>query len=397
VLQRELGGAPPPPPPAGHPVLTSNINEGASVEKGTVWTVSSEPNVEEMELWANGVKLVTDTSEPYTVALNLLPGNHVLGIAYTYQGQRIVANGGVWANITVTDSSNPPPPATGFDVPTWEVTSKATTGEGNPEAFQSWLYYSYPHVPSPAAWGGGPLLADFWTPMKDASQGSWTWWWLQEIFIPTSWDQSTEGSMNTLGLDAHNKPEGPGWNFEPGCASGVSSIHTRYKLGNLLQQHERQQDDNMGPNEFVIKNITKGVWHSVAYHYILGRTKDTSCNVMNHPNGGKGRTRVYVDGPLALDTGDINILQRDKCTGQLQSTMSLLQGLYNGGMTAPHTARMTVARVGRTLQEALAANVFNFQMVFYNAVGLDGSGNPRFHTWTKIAPRKSDQFIMPQV
>jgi len=288
----------------------------------------------------------------------------------------------------------PPPPPTGFDIPTWQVSSTATTGEGNPEAFQSWLIYDYPTTPVDS-WGGTPITA-FWTPQADAARGSWEWWWLYEVNIPTSWDAGSEGTMNALGLDAHNQPGDVGWNFEPGCASGVSSIHLRYKGGNLLLQHERQQDDNTGPNEYVIKNITEGGWHSVACQFILGRL-DGTIPASGHPNGGKGRTRIYVDGPLALDTGDINILQRDKCTGQIQKRMANIQGLYNGGMSSSHTAQITAARAGKTLAQALAHSTFNFHEVYYNASGRKADGTPRFHTWTKIASRRSDQFIAPQV
>ena len=66
-------------------------------------------------------------------------------------------------------------------------------------------------------------------------------------------------------------------------------------------------------------------------------------------------------------------------------------------MSAPHTAQLTVARVGKTLAQALAMSTFDFQMVFYNASGLDGNGNPRFHTWTQLPSRKSGDFIAPQV
>ena len=52
-------------------------------------------------------------------------------------------------------------------------------------------------------------------------------------------------------------------------------------------------------------------------------------------------------------------------------------------------------RVGRTLARAFAMSTFDFQMVFYNASGLDGSGNPRFHTWQQITSRTSAQFIPP--
>ena len=321
--------------------------------------------------------------EPYEVAAHIYNG---VGLVAVERAQ--------YTSVPVPP--DPPPPGTGFDIPTWQVSSRATTGEGNPEAFQSWLYYSYPTTPNPADWGGGPPLANFYTPQLDPVQGSWEWWWLYEVFIPTNWDHSTEGTMNALSLDAHNRPGDVGWDFQPGCASGVSSIHLRYKGGNLVLQHERQQDDNTGPNEYPIAPITKGAWHSVACHFILGRL-DGSIPAAGHPNGGKGRTRVYLDGPLRLDTGDINILQRDKCTGQVQKKMSLLQGLYNGGMSAPHTAQITAARVGKTLAQALAMSTFNFQMVFYNNSGLNPDGSPRFHTWSQITPRTSAQFVNPQV
>ena len=376
----------------GQVVITSSINDGDTVQQGEVWTISTNLPVEAIEFWVDGV-LETDSTSPYQKTIDLQPGTYQYNICYWKGGVRTCLDpgNGVLGVFTVAGQQGQ-----GFDIPTWQVVATSTAGEGNPEAFQSWLYYSYPTTPNPADWGGGPPLANLWTPQADPVQGSWEWWWLYSIFIPSNWDESTEGSMNALGLDAHNRPGDVGWDFQPGCASGVSSIHLKYRDNALMLQHERQQDDNTGPHEWSIATIQKGVWHSVACQFILGRLDGTIPSA-GHPNGGRGRTRVYVDGPLALDTGDINILQRDRCTGQVQKIMSCLQGLYNGGMTATHTAQLTVARVGKTLAQALAMSTFNFQMVFYNNSGLNPDGSPRFHTWSQITPRTSAQFVTPQV
>lgn len=221
------------------------------------------------------------------------------------------------------------PPPTGFAIPTFEAVGRPS---GDAIA-QTWVLYTSPTT-SVGHWGDSPAR-------EIRTADSWEWWMLHEVWIDPAWNEANEGNAYALGLDAHNVPGDVGWSDVP-PASGVSAWHTRYKRGDLILQHEPNS-----PNIWTIKaDITKGVWHSVAYHVILGRTDGSTPQ--------PGRTRVYVDGPLALDTGPISNLQRNPSTGRVQAKMTVLDGVYWPGLGSEHRARLTVSRWGKTLQEALA-------------------------------------------
>ncbi len=90
---------------------TSSIKNGDIVEKGSTWTVTTDPDATLVEFWANGVKLAEDTTEPFSTVINLPAGAHAIGLCITHDGVRTCyGSGGVYASITVKDPVAPPPP-----------------------------------------------------------------------------------------------------------------------------------------------------------------------------------------------------------------------------------------------------------------------------------------------
>ncbi len=96
------------------PTATSNIESNDTVTIGDTWTVTTDPDVELVEFWANGIQIGTDSTEPYSTTINLAAGVHTLGLVVTYQGVRQgIGVGGVFAsNVTVQSPPVPPPPVT---------------------------------------------------------------------------------------------------------------------------------------------------------------------------------------------------------------------------------------------------------------------------------------------
>ena len=78
------------------PIFASSIADGATVTRGTTWSVGVAPAPERVELWADGVRPADLTTAPYTTPLGLTAGVHRLGIAVTIGGARTVfGSGGV--------------------------------------------------------------------------------------------------------------------------------------------------------------------------------------------------------------------------------------------------------------------------------------------------------------
>ena len=268
----------------------------------------------------------------------------------------------------------PEPPPQGFDIPTWQVESKPT---GSTVFYQSWLCYTTP-VMANGHWGEYAVSQMRTPPL---TQGSWEWWTLQELWLPTNWNSSNYA----LGLDAHNVPGDVGWDDG---ASGVSSIHYKMKGGSYTLQHERESDSGHGKHEFAIFTPAKGVWHSIAFQHILGRL-DGSVPSSGHPNGGKGCSRCWVNGTQMLDTGDINILHKHPSTGKVQQRLDCIYGLYNPNVSIDQSAQMTAPRYGKTLAEAQANSQLTFTGIFKE------TGAQTTHTWTQLPSRSSADFKGP--
>lgn len=270
-----------------------------------------------------------------------------------------------------------PEPQPGFAMPTYEA--KLTRDADGSVYNQAWALCTSPTTIN-GSWGGTPCR-DLVSP-QGSSRGSWEWWCLFQIYIPSAWNVSTEGNVRTTTHDWHNAPGDVGWGDS---ASGVSAMHFKFRRNQFALQHEYS---NPSSPDFLVKDAPqRDFWHSIAIHTIWGRT-DGSIPSAGHPNGGKGRTRVYLNGPQVLDTGDINILQR-RSDGVIQKRMQVLEGGYYAHTTAGHNFQFTLSRFGRTLAEALADSQIQPSGVFTEA-----NGQPVI---ARIADRSTSSFVAPQV
>jgi chitodextrinase len=94
------------------PTWTSSIADGAAVLAGTTWTATVAPLPDSVEFWdtpSGGAsnKLATDTSAPYSVALNLPAGTYVLGVCAWYGTSRTCFDDRKTMTITSASPSTP--------------------------------------------------------------------------------------------------------------------------------------------------------------------------------------------------------------------------------------------------------------------------------------------------
>jgi chitodextrinase len=94
---------------------TSSLKTGDVVPRGTVWQVTVTPTPDEVEFWASGRVIATDTSAPFETPLNLDPGDYKLGFCHTTDGAQkceTTESGegtGIVARVTIVDASAPAP------------------------------------------------------------------------------------------------------------------------------------------------------------------------------------------------------------------------------------------------------------------------------------------------
>jgi hypothetical protein len=287
----------------------------------------------------------------------------------------------------------PPPPPSGYSIPTYAIThTPGMQWNGYANLAQAFVFHTSPNVPS-GSWGGIPVK-QFRTPQADAVNGSWEWWFLYEHYIPTDWPQASEMSMYMCGFECHTVPGDVGWNDGGEGVPGTAPIQTSYKGGRFHIQHEGNYPNHIfqyGPNP-----IPKGVWHSIAVRTIFGRM-DGTVPVAGHPNNGKGRTRIYLNGTQALDTGDITILYRRPSDGAILSKGDMFEGIYTRPPSASLVSYTTAVRMGRTLAEAQAdtGTVLNGSQLADTYVGPGANLGPAFYTVQ--TPRTSSDFVAPVV
>ena len=273
------------------------------------------------------------------------------------------------SRVTATEAAGPPP-GPGFDIPTYELHVKPNTWDGALTGAQYiFIYHTSPTTPT-GQWGGTPIRQ-----LQTAT--SWEWWMATEIKIDSSWNDANDGSQYALPLDLHNVPGDVGWS----SGSGVSAVHIIYRDADLKLQHEYNS-----PNMFVVVDtLSKNVWHSILMQLVLGRTDGTTPQ--------PGRTKIWVDGSLALDTGNVNNLQR--FNGVNQAKMTVLDGNYSANINQESISYMTASRWGTTKAACLADSSITRRGAGATTI-YDGSGsNLGPSTYSIITSRKSTDFISP--
>jgi hypothetical protein len=144
LIPASLGGGGSSSPP---PKVTSSITDGMTVPQGSVWTVTSDPDVSLVEFWADGTKLAQDASEPYTTTVGLAVGTHKLGLCVTTTTRTCLGTGGVFASVSVSA----PKPVTY----TSTVKDGATVTRGS-----TWSVTVDPAPDRVELWADGSRLAD---------------------------------------------------------------------------------------------------------------------------------------------------------------------------------------------------------------------------------------------
>ena len=57
----------------------SSLKTGDVATRGTVWKVTVTPTPDDVQFWASGRVIATDTTAPFETPLDLAPGNYKLG------------------------------------------------------------------------------------------------------------------------------------------------------------------------------------------------------------------------------------------------------------------------------------------------------------------------------
>jgi hypothetical protein len=198
--------------------------------------------------------------------------------------------------------------------------------------------------------------------------------------------------------DPNNTTAGIGWGF----GSGVSAFHVFYASGHPTDGDNRfflYVDPQSGTNKWpLVENVQRDKRYDFCLHVILGRTDQElglagpgvpGGGIGDHPNNGAGRIRMYVDGTLTADTGNINTLHRAQSPADGKFyTQTLLYRPWDGGYVVPSlsqqiTLERTLSRVGTTLEQALSDDGFTLVQEWENGSTAD------------LAPLSSTDFRSP--
>lgn len=257
----------------------------------------------------------------------------------------------------------PPPPSTDFSIPTYELALPSTSA-----LVALWVTHYSPTIPY--ALTGGTFLC------REANWATagYEYWMLTQFYIASSYGSGNNAARYSVVLDMHPVGGETGWDG----VGGVSPMHIKYRDGNLMLQHEPNN-----PNEWVVASaLSKDVWHSLVVHVIFGRS---GFSVPGHPNGGMGRTRIWLDGSDSpFDTGNVSNIWGAYQNLAATTRLTVLEGTYGPNSQASFT-RMTAQRWGTTLSAALADSQIT-RTGFSPTGGVNAS---------VIASRNSSDFVLP--
>jgi hypothetical protein len=217
-----------------------------------------------------------------------------------------------------------------------------------------WIYAKSPTTPyvSPdsQALQGRYLLLDPRQTDADGRRGRDDWWFVIQRYWPSSYQPSNHGNWGRE-VNFHNVAgdAGPGGGIGWGFGSGVSSLALDWLPGARAPQFT--VEPNAPQNNLPLPPVSRNAWHTYVVHFIAGRTDGTTA----HP----GAITVWADGANkpVIDLHDINTVQRAKGPDghwYVQRWMQLWEGDYTQNLQAVSTVRLTLTRIGATLQQALA-------------------------------------------
>lgn len=261
-----------------------------------------------------------------------------------------------------------PPPPTDFDVLNYRIN---TAGGGTNVTRAIWLQHTSPNMPTDQ-WGGVPVRSVKW------SEAGYEYWGLYQLLIPTSYNSANEGNQYATVLDLHPVGGEVGWYG----VGGISNMHIKYGGGNLMLQHYPNTDVGGRQVWDIATGMAKGQRHSILFHTIFGRP---GLSVPNHPNGGMGKTRVWFDGSLTVDTGNIKNIYEAKVGLKETSKLNILEGHYSYNQQAVNPYEMTAGLWGTTREEALTDSAVTFR-------GVAPTGGD---SYTALPPLSSSSFVLP--
>lgn len=344
----------------------------------------------EYEIQVDGVKVSTAGANARTTKVSVRDGKHTVAVVDLPSRSRT-------QKITVEYGVGSAPVA--FGIPTYEIHVRPKYYNGADGAASGYRAVWLKHVSnttSSTSNGGRELL----TPQSPRTGiKSWEWWSAWELWIDPAWDPAKQGQWGTM----HNwhtaasdvgGPCGPiGWAWPD---DGVSSFFYSFMGGNLYRGGL-----NGVQTALLTQGLTKGVWHSLLTQYIGGRT-DGSIPAAGHPNGGKGRVRLWLDGnDTPIDSGDTNTLRRATCPkdgiAYTQTALWMWDGFYTKNCTQDCASRFVAARFGRTLAECLADNTVRLDRTEISNI-LDPNGiGPDLgpSTYATLTPRTNLDFKVP--
>lgn len=284
-----------------------------------------------------------------------------------------------------------------FSIPTYELHVRPNYAHGSSGGTNHnavWIFQTSSTSLSHEE-GKGRIIS---TPLAQNGKGqSWEWWFAFEFKIDPSWDPTRQGDWGTCTFETHNDSldqGGIGWIADFGY--GTAPFQGNYTKGNYYIQLQ----DNF-PNHLmlVLPRAAKGVWHSILIQLIFGRL-DGSVSASGHPNGGKGRCRVWANGSdTPIDSGDISTLQRDThpSTGidTVQSRFYSNEGFYTFNTPAELIYSFSGTRVGKTLSECLGDSTITKIGDQVSNVYLGGTPNLGPSSYTTLTSRLDTDFLLP--
>jgi hypothetical protein len=192
------------------------------------------------------------------------------------------------------------------------------------------------------------LLVDPHASDAAGNRGHDEWWLVLERNWEPAFPDASHGRWGRW-LNFHNVAgdAGPSGGIGWGFGNRVSPVALDLYGGVL-----RLAVEPMFPaHEWRLPHPAKGAWHTYVLNVVFGRTDGTTAR--------PGRVRIWVDGAdaPAVDTGPISTLHRARGPDggdYVQRWVQLWEGDYTSELPVRATQRLVLARVGKTLAEALA-------------------------------------------
>ncbi len=238
-----------------------------------------------------------------------------------------------------------------------------------------WLYGISPTTPyvSPDSYAhqGRYLLLDPRYTDSSGRAGRDDWWFIVQRYWPSSYQPSNHGNWGRE-VNFHNVAgdAGPGGGIGWSFGSGVSALALDWLPGQNAPQFTVETNH---PNENqLLPPVSRDTWHTYVVHFVAGRTDGSTPR--------PGAISVWADGSdvPAINLSNIDTVQRAQGPDgnwYTQRWMQLWEGDYTQALATPSTVRLTLTRIGGSLDEAMndrpALASTNVSGQFYSGSGTN--------------------------